>query len=524
MFEEEVLKSLKLTAIACAMTLLASCGGGGGGDDIPSTPTTPNQPSPPGSPGEPIPDPDEPQPTPTDPAPTDPDPTPTDPDPAPTDPNPTPPTTSLPGPIETVPAAPTATAELNCATCQTGFKDTVVDGNGVPTVAWSENNNGVATIKAARYNATNQAWERQTIGNGTPRMLQLGVDRAGNVKAAWLAGNTFNIATFDVATSTWSPPQAIFIAPNIVSAGPKTFVVGPNGHMYFAYLLQSTATTAEGFPVQTVGAWIFNATTNTTQRGRVGAASEHVTAASIDVDDAGNAVLTWSTRLTGDEGAYRGRIYTSRFRPTNNYWGRVREQAAQGAYNPQVTLRQNGRAVLVYGVTSNGVNDLLMRQYEPVASAWSPARSVGQQSAAAALGLTVDSDQAGNAFIAWSESSRGQLIRRYNAATDSFEPVLIYDDGADVNAPDIAVHEPSGNALHSFANNAGQETTNIVRYTRSGTGWNQPQPLNAQGENGSTADVTMGPSGVGYAAWTQATGQTSGTTPVQNLRVRRVAP
>lgn len=397
-----------------------------------------------------------------------------------------------------------------------------MDANGVPTVVWAENNNGAATIRAARYNSTAQTWDRQTIGTGTPSTLQVGVDGAGNVKVAWLTGNVFNIATFTVATGTWSPPQAAFAAPNILPAGPKTFVVGPAGHMYFAYLLREATTTPEGFPAQTVGAWVFNATTNTSQRGRVGASNEHVTAASIDVDDPGNAVLTWSTRLTGEEGAFRGRIYTSRFRPTNNYWGRVREQAAQGAYNPQVSLRQNGRAVLVYGVTTNGVNDLLMRQYDPGVSIWSGARSVGQQSPSPAVGLKVDTDLAGNALIAWGEATRGQLIRRFDGAANSFTTILTQDDGPDVTAPDIAVHQLSGNALHAYANtSAGLGTTNVVRFNNAGAQTGSTQ-LNGVAAGVSTADVAMGPGGAGYAAWTQGTGQTAGTTPVQNLRVRRL--
>lgn len=494
--------------------MTACGGGGGGGDDTAAGPTDPTPTNP--APGDgPV---DDPQtPTPTDPAPTDPQ-TPTPTDPAPTDP------TNPPPAQEPIPSTPGEVTALNCATCSTTLKDVVVDGSNNATVVWAENDNGVQAIKAARYDAATSAWSRQTLSIGAPSTLQVGADAAGNVTAGWLINGAFSMARFDVATGTWGAPRQFFRV-NAIPAGPKTFTVDPNGNIYFAYFwLPADRFTPEGFPVQSTEVFIYTPATATTaesfKRGRVDSGQEHAVTATIDTDDQGNAILLWSTRLTGDPGAFRGKVYVSRYRPTNGYWGRVRELATEGGFSPSVSLRPNGRATAVYGLTANGINDIRFRQYDPVESLWSPARSFNLQSPQPAIGLNVEADRNGNAIIAWAEADRGQRVRRFTAGAETFSPIVTFDDGADVSVPDIAINPNTSNSVHTFSDNTRSGTTTINRYSPSIPAQLAPTALNLPGQNGSTAEVAIGPDGTAVAVWTQPSG--SGT--VQNLQAKRVAP
>jgi hypothetical protein len=526
MLNSDLAKRFKLTAILSGIALLTACGGGGGDSDTATAPTEPAPTTP--APTEPTPT----EPTPTEPTPTEPAPT----TPAPTEPTPTEPTPTEPTPTEPTPPAttgpepiaftPGTVVALNCDTCATTAKDVVVDGAGNATVAWAENNNGARTIKAARYNAATQTWERQTIAtvNNTVATLQVGADDLGNVKAGWLTGGSFFLSQYDVATNTWSPARRFF-GGNILSAGPETFSVAPNGTVYFTYFFVPGTLTAEGFPVQSVGAFIYDPSKPDAEavfRTRIDSNNEQAISASLDVDPNGNAFIAWSTRLTGEPGAFRGRVYTSRYRPANGFWGAVRERAASGAYAPDISLRPNGRAVLVYGVTNNGTNDIVFRQYDPTTSLFTATRSIGAQSASPAVGLDVEADAQGNAFIAWSQAGTGQLLTRYDATANSFNvnPEL-YPVATDVGVPDVAVDVSSGNAVHAFSNNAepSQSATNIVRYAaQSGTYSTAPQPLNTAGQGGTAPEVAIGSNSVAVATWRQPSGT------IENLKARVVAP
>lgn len=415
-------------------------------------------------------------------------------------------------------------ASLGCATCQTTLRDVVMDASGNAITIWAQDNGGTRTIQAARYDAATNTWSTpQQIASVKPDNLQLGIDKYGNVKAAYLVGGAFYMAQFHAATRTWTAPTLVFRG-NVLPGGRKSFAVDPEGNAYFTYLRVTGALTADGSPVHVVAVFRYTASTNSWKGMTVDSSAEQAFNPSIGVDAAGNAIVMWGVRVSGEPGAFRGNIKVSRFRPVNGYWGHVRVLASHGgAFDPQVVLRQNGRAVGTWGVFLNGTHDIHVRQYDPVQSLWGNRFEFSLRSSVPAYGLNAALDPFGNAFVAWADSQRGQLLRRFNASTSTWSTLRVINDGADFSMPDIAV-DPSGNAVHAFSNNALGSGTSAVRYNATTGAWDTPLLLNNTGEFGDTAQVAMSRDGMAVAAWTQPSGQTVNSLPVQQLTVNRLAP
>lgn len=413
---------------------------------------------------------------------------------------------------------------LNCSTCQTTLRDVIMDTSGNAITVWAEDNNGARSIQAARFDAATQTWGTpQLIASVAPTSLQLGVDRYGNVKAAYLVGGAFYMAQFHASTRTWTAPRLVFRG-NVLPGGRRSFAVDPEGNAYFTYLRVTGATTADGSPVHSVAVFRYTASTDSWKGMTVDATAEQAFSPSIGTDSAGNAIVVWGVRVSGAAGESRGNIKVSRFRPVNGYWGHVRVLASHGgAFDPQVALRSNGRAVATWGVFLNGVHDVHVRQYDPVKSLWGNRFEFGVRSAVPAYGLNVAVDSLGNAFVAWADSQRGQMLRRFAVSTATWSSLRVVDDGTDFSMPDLAV-DSSGNAVHAFSTNATSGTTSAVRYDATTGTWGLPTAINQAGELGDTAQVAMSPDGSAIAAWRQPSGQTINGTAVQHLSVNRLAP
>lgn len=162
------------------------------------------------------------------------------------------------------------------------------------------------------------------------------------------------------------------------------------------------------------------------------------TRARVAMDASGNAIAVWQ-----QNDAVRSNVWANRYEAASQAWGvptLLETGDAGGAFEPQIAVAGSGDAVAVwYQDDGTGLFDVWASRYVAATGAWD-APTLLETSTATARSPRVAVDGAGNAMVAWSQSS-GTWAIRYTAGAGWDVAAQRIEDNvtSSAGAPELAV-------------------------------------------------------------------------------------
>jgi hypothetical protein len=123
----------------------------------------------------------------------------------------------------------------------------------------------------------------------------------------------------------------------------------------------------------------------------------------------------------------------------------------------------------------------------------------------------------GNAVVTWADNGLGLMVAKYTAATDTWSPVKVVSNEADLRLARVAVDEKGHWLLAWTKDGNGKDTTKTglwVSYSADATTWSTPVQIAAGGADCFDNDIriAMNRSGQAMMIWDHYEGGTVGTT------------
>lgn len=211
----------------------------------------------------------------------------------------------------------------------------------------------------------------------------------------------------------------------------------------------------------------------------------------VAMDPDGNAIAVWE-QLDGT----RFNIWANRFTPAAG-WGvaeRIGRDELGSAYEPEVAVDANGRAIVVWEQYDGTRNDVWANRFTPTGG-WATAELLELENSDSVDSSTVAVDPDGNAIAIWRLGYNIWVNRLTPTTGWGTAEAIETDDAAD---PDVAL-DSRGNAIAVWGAK-GPQYGIWARFFAPGQGWGDPVQVSDR-DSGEYPTVGLDPNGNAIVVW-----------------------
>lgn len=140
-----------------------------------------------------------------------------------------------------------------------------------------------------------------------------------------------------------------------------------------------------------------------------------------------------------------------------------------------------GNAIVVWTAWHEGRLSGFARRYRAAANTWDPVLLLETDDTLDVRAPSVATDASGNAIVAWAQNSYtegGAWARRFDAASGAWQGAVRLDDGAGIAGRTHLAMDPGGEAIVAWdQEQGGVPQVRTARYTRATGTWGSPLPV-----------------------------------------------